>query len=215
MIAGPQIILACPHCGALAKLQTVEMVEPVGAVSWTDGCQEIPGVPRQPNITRCAKCSRVHWTGASQQIGYLLPGQEPTEEQAAWRDLPLVETMDEDGYYEALRDGLAPYAEQETELRVFAWWRGADRYRQCKEGDELVRYPTSPEAVANLERLAELLQDGEHEMVLFRAEALRQLGRFAEAQTALYNLCSDYALAREKQQELLAAKSRDLDVLFA
>ncbi len=212
MTAGPQIILACPLCGALAKLQTLEMGEPVGAVSWTDGCQEIPGMPRQPNITRCAKCGRVHWTGAAQQVGFLLPGQEPTEEQAAWRDLPLVETVDEEGYYEALRDGLAPYEEQETELRVFAWWRGADRYRNC---DAPERYPTSPAAVANLERLAVLLQDGEHEMVLFRAEALRQLGRFKEAQVVLYNLCSDYALAREKQQQLLAAQSRDLDVLFA
>ena len=212
MIAGPQIILGCPHCGALAKLVTIEMVDPVGAVSWTDGCQEIPGVPRQPNITRCAACKRVHWTGSAQQVGYLLPGTEPTEEQAAWHDLPLVETVDEEGYYEALRDGLAPYADQEAELRVFAWWRGADRYRKC---DEPVRYPTSPVAVANLERLAELLLDGEHEMVLFRAEALRQLGRFHEAQQALYNLCSDYALARQKQEELLAAKSRDLEILFA
>ena len=31
----------------------------------------------------------------------------------------------------------------------------------------------------------------------------------------LYGLCSDYALAREKATELIRAKSRDLEVLFA
>jgi hypothetical protein len=62
--------------------------------------------------------------------------------------------------------------------------------------------------------MIELTKDGEHELVLFRAEALRELGRFEEAQESLYGLCSDYAPAREKLAELIAARSRDLDVLF-
>ena len=60
-----------------------------------------------------------------------------------------------------------------------------------------------------------MLEGGDHEFVLFRAEALRQLGRFEEAEEALYGLCSDYALAREKANELINAKSRALEVLFA
>ena len=45
-------------------------------------------------------------------------------------------------------------------------------------------------------------------------EALRQLGRFEEAQQSLYGLCSDYAPAREKLFELIQARSRDLEIMF-
>ena len=69
--------------------------------------------------------------------------------------------------------------------------------------------------MANLEKLVELLRDGEHEFVLFRAEALRELGRFDESRDALNGLCSDYAIARDRISALLDEKSRDLDVLFS
>ena len=96
-------------------------------------------------------------------------------------------------------------------LRIHAWWRGNDRFRKLESPG---RHPSTPEAIANAERMIELTKDGEHELVLFRAEALRELGRFEEAQESLYGLCSDYAPAREKLAELIAARSRDLDVLF-
>ena len=67
----------------------------------------------------------------------------------------------------------------------------------------------------NLERLVELLKDGEHEFVLFRAEALRQLGRFDEARDMLHGICSDYAIAKTRMSELIEQKSRDVEVLFA
>src|SRR5688572_29979089 len=40
MNAGPDLVLACPHCGALARLFTLSSASPIGAVSWTDGYQE-------------------------------------------------------------------------------------------------------------------------------------------------------------------------------
>ncbi len=211
MIPGPDIILACPNCNALAKLPTFDAIDPTGALSWTDGYQELPGVPRQPNIIRCHACSKVYWLAVAAQLGFLMPGEFGEGERAGWNGLPAVISTDEAGYLEALREGLAAFPEQELELRVFAWWRGNDKHRNSKEPG---RYPTSAESIANAERLIELTEHGDHELVLFRAEALRQLGRFKEANDALYGLCSDYNLARERQRELIAAGSRDLDVLF-
>jgi len=211
MIPGPDIILACPHCEALAKLPTFDYVDPTGALSWTDGYQELPGIPRQPNVVRCHACSKVYWLAVAPQLGFLNPGEVGEGDRAAWNNLPAVTPTDEAGYFQALREGLAAFPEQELELRVFAWWRGNDRFRDCKDD---VRYPTNPEAIANAERLIELTESGDHELVLFRAEALRQLGRFKEAGEALYGLCSDYNLARERQRELIVAGSRNLDVLF-
>ena len=211
MIPGPDIILACPNCNALARLPTFDAIDPTGARSWTDGYQELPGVPRQPNVVRCHACSKVYWLAVAAQLGFLMPGEAGEGERAAWNGLPAVTSTDEAGYLEALREGLAAFPEQELELRVFAWWRGNDSHRNSKESG---RYPTSPESIANAERLIELTEHGDHELVLFRAEALRQLGRFKEANDALYGLCSDYNLARERQRELIAAGLRDLDVLF-
>jgi hypothetical protein len=211
MIPGPDIILACPHCEALAKLPTFDAIDPTGALSWTDGYQELPGVPRQPNVVRCHRCEKLYWLAVAPQVGFLMPGEIGEGERAAWNGLPAVTSTDEAGYFEALKEGLAAFPEQELELRVFAWWRGNDKHRNCKNPG---RFPKSAEAIANAERLIELTDAGDHELVLFKAEALRQLGRFKEASDTLYGLCSDYTLARERQKELIALGSRDLDVLF-
>ena len=212
MIQGPDVVLACPHCQALARLFTVASADGTGCVSWTDGYQELPMTPVQPNISRCRECKKLMWVAQCAPVGMIERTETPTPEQTAWSGLPYLEPVDEDGYLEALESGLAEYPEQETELRVFAWWRANDKYRQSPNSG---RYPTSPAAIANLEKLVELLKDGEHEFVLFRAEALRQLGRFDEAREALHGLCSDYALARDRIAALLEEKSRDVGVLFA
>jgi hypothetical protein len=211
MIPGPDVVLACPHCQALSRLFTVAVPDGTGTLSWTDGYQESPMTPAQPNVARCRKCGKLIWVSQCVPVG-MIERNEPKPEQAEWRELPYLEPVDEADYLEAANSGMGAYPEQETELRVFAWWRGNDRYRRT---DGPGRYPKSPEAVANLERLVDLLKDGEHEFVLFRAEALRELGRFDEARDALHGLCSDYALARERIASLVEEKSRDVELLFA
>jgi hypothetical protein len=212
MIQGPDVVLACPHCQTLARLFTVAGADATGGTSWTDGYQEMPMTPAQPNISRCRKCGKLMWVAQCAPVGMIEETEPPKPEHAEWRELPYLEPVDEAGYIEALETGMAEYPEQETELRVFAWWRSNDRNRRSQGPG---RHPQSAEAVANLEKLVELLKDGEHEFVLFRAEALRQLGRFDEARDALHGLCSDYAIARDRIASLLEEKSRDVEVLFS
>lgn len=232
MIPGPDLILACPHCGALSRLFTLASSDAEGVISWTDGYQQFPLAPRQPNVVRCHACAQLHWLAECKEVGMIDPagmelvegaprfasfektGQpEPgTPPPDGWMSAPQMQSLDEAGYFSALSGGLAKTPEQEIELRVHAWWRGNDRFRKLESSG---RYPTSGEAIENLQRLIVMMEGGDHEFVLFRTEALRQLGRFVEAEEALYGLCSDYALAREKLTELIRAKSRDLEVLFA
>lgn len=230
MIPGPDLVMACPHCGALARLFTLAQANPIGAVSWTDGYQDTPYAPRQPNVVRCHRCGQLHWTVEAREIGMIDPDASPEKRDARFADFssatpaeagtpapeewlaaPQMKMLDEAGYLEALETGLARTPDQELELRIHAWWRGNDRHRKLESPG---RYPSTPAAIANAERLIELSKDGEHELVLFRAEALRELGRFEEAQESLYGLCSDYAPARERLGELIRVKSRDLEVLF-
>jgi hypothetical protein len=212
MIQGPDVVLACPHCQTLSRLFTVASADGSGCVSWSDGYQELPMTPAQPNISRCRECKKLMWVAQCAPVGMIEEGEEAKPEQAGWRELPYLDPVDEAGYFEALGAGMAEFPEQETELRVFAWWRGNDVYRRS---DGPGRHPKSPEALANLERLVDLMKDGEHEFALFRAEALRELGRFDEARDALLGICSDYALARDCISALVAEKSRDVEVLFA
>ncbi len=232
MIPGPDLILACPHCGALSRLFTLASSDAEGVISWTDGYQQFPLAPRQPNVVRCHACAQLHWLAECREIGMIDPvGMELVEGAPrfasfektvqpepgtpppdGWMSAPQMQSLDEAGYFSALSGGLAKTPEQEIELRVHAWWRGNDRFRKLESSG---RYPTSGEAIENLQRLIVMMEGGDHEFVLFRTEALRQLGRFEEAEEALYGLCSDYALAREKLTELIHAKSRDLEVLFA
>lgn len=232
MIPGPDYVLACPHCGALARLFTILEPDATGLISWTDGFQMVPGQPRQPNLVRCHQCGQLHWLLEAKQVGMIDPpamveeGSQPrwaefgveqqpepgTPPPAGWAEAPQMVTLEESDYFEALHNGMAITPEQEIELRVHAWWRGNDRYRG-QEGAG--RHATSGEAVENLNRIVALTEEGDHELVLFRAEALRQLGRFDESEEALYGLCSDYALAREKLLSLIRERSRDVEVLFA
>jgi len=151
------------------------------------------------------------WVAEAAPVG-MIDENQPQPGQEEWKKLPYLEPVEESGYLEALKSGMAAQPEQETELRVFAWWRANDRHRR-EQGPG--RYPQTPEAIENLERLVELLKDAEHEFVLFRAEALRQLGRFDEARDMLHGICSDYAIAKEKMSEWIEKKSRDVEVLFS
>jgi hypothetical protein len=211
MNQGPDVVLACPHCQTLARLFKVESADDSGCTSWTDGYQEMPMTPAQPNVSRCRGCGKLMWVSQCVPAGMIDEDEPPEPGRAGWHELPYLEPVDEAGYLEALETGMAGHLGQETELRVFAWWRGNDQYRRS-EGPG--RHPKSPEAIANLEKLLELLREGEHEFVLFRAEGLRQLGRFDDSREALHGLCSDYASARDRIALLLDARSRDVEVLF-
>jgi hypothetical protein len=212
MTPGPDAVFACPHCSAVARLATIEEADTSGAVSWTDGYQECPGIPRHPNVLRCQGCKKFYWLGEARQLGWYALGIELPPELAGWATAPMMEPLDEAGYHEALASGMAQNPERELELRVHAWWRGNDRFRQSGGTAAPAR---DERQIANMERMIELCAQGDHEILLFRAEALRELGRFDEASEALYGLCSDYAAARERIAALVQAQSRDLAVLFA
>ena len=212
MIAGPDLVIACPHCQALAKIFTIEDPDPRGAVTWSDGWQDAPMMPRPPRISRCPACQKIFWTWEAVQLGYAPPPEIATPEQAAWKDAPYLEPLDEAGVAEALTAGLAPTPDLEMELRVLRWWRGNDPFRRP---DAPVGHATAPDAIANMERIIEMMQDGEEDLLLFRAEAQRELGRFDDARKTLDGVCcSDWWPAKSTLLGFIDAGSRKLDILF-
>jgi hypothetical protein len=51
MLAGPILIVACPHCGRLAQIRTLASGKTAAARSWTDGKVMLPTLPPPPEIT--------------------------------------------------------------------------------------------------------------------------------------------------------------------
>jgi hypothetical protein len=57
---------------------TVENFDPRGAITWSDGWQDAPMMPRPPRITRCAQCRKIFWTAEAPQLGYAPPAELAT-----------------------------------------------------------------------------------------------------------------------------------------
>ncbi len=205
-------IIACPHCKEIAKISAGTPGLPVGLIIWSDGFQEAPLMERPQRVMRCRKCLQYLWTDEAHTLGYFLHDTAPSPEQANWADAPAIEPVDETGLFQALAQGIAHSPELELELRVAIWWRGNDVFRV---EDSPVGHATSAEAVSNMERFIEMMGDGAEDLLLFRAEALRQLGRFEEVEASLQSVwCSDYAPAKNRLLELARAGDRKLRPLF-
>ncbi len=212
MLPGADVVFPCPYCQALARVFSLASGNSFGAITWTDGYQDMPMNPRPPRITRCHACKEIYWVGEVPPVGYLLPETEDLPENVAWKAAPYAEPLDEAGFFEAIEGGCAPTPELELELRVAAWWRGNDAFRI---DDSPVGHSTSPEAIVNMEHLIDLMKDGAEDLLLFRAEALRHLGRFDEIEENLQGVgCSDYWPAKSKQLELAKSGDRKLRKLF-
>lgn len=213
MIPDADAIIACPYCDAPARVFQLISGNTFGAITWTDGWVDAPMMPRAPRITRCAHCRKIYWAGTARQLGFVSLG-DTSEAAGAFKDAPHAGPLSEADCFEALRDGLAPTTDLELELRVFAWWRGNDAFREPAHSPG---HLTSPDAIANAERVVELTADTyEEDLALFRAEALRHLGRFDEARTTLDRVgCSDYWPAKSRQLGLLDEQDRNVRILFS
>ena len=207
---GAELLIACPSCHTPLRLAAPGMGSLEGSVVWSDGYRFSPLMPVPPRIYRCPGCGGIAWVNSSPTLGYLLPDTERTEENAEWFAAPPVGILDEAGLLEAL--SLAQEPEAELELRVASWWRSNDL---CRVSPPVTAPPRSDAALENLRRIVDLTADGDETLLLFRAEALRHLGRFDEVAETLQGVyCSDFAPAKSKQLEWASQKDNRLYKLF-
>lgn len=194
MIPGPDKIIACPHCGALARYGTLVSGNTFGSTRWTDGKMEAPMLPQPPAVTRCVRCEEYYWLDDAKPVGELPFGQTPPwGTPKEWLEAAPVQPLTIEQCAEALTRPAAADALAARDLRVFLWWALNDivRLQVCE---------TIPENYAelfssNLEALLPLLSEESPEDRLMRAEALRELDRCEEVAPLLTGLSEDYAEA--------------------
>ena len=137
MLPGPDQIVACPHCKALAKYMTLMSGNTFGARVWTDGKQDAPMLPHPPAVVKCRQCAECYWLAEAKVVGTVEPwGGKRPKVDPAWTAAPEVQEPSEEEYYQALEKGLAGDPRQERSLRVLAWWRRNDAFRYAPQAPD-------------------------------------------------------------------------------
>ncbi len=191
MIPGPDQIVACPHCKGLAKYMTLMSGNTIGARVWTDGKQVAPMLPRPPAVVKCRHCVECYWLADAKEVGTVERwGGKGQQVDPAWTAAQEVQEPFEDEYYQALEKGLGGDSQQERNLRVLAWWRRNDAFRDACQAQAGSIAATPAKCRKNLEALASLLDEADENDCLMRAEVLRELGEFESAKQVLSRVTS-------------------------
>ncbi|MCX7840756.1 MAG: hypothetical protein N2559_15080 [Anaerolineae bacterium] len=202
MIPGPDEIIACPHCGSLARRHTLLSGNTFGAHFWTDGKMLAPMLPEFPAITRCAQCVQLYWVEDAQVVGEEQYGEPIPEE---WKRAQAVRELTRDEFREALQTGLGNNAERELHLRVHYWWACNDPLREAETAPIPPDY--SDWERENFARLLELLDAHAPGERLMMAEIHRETGNF----DAALQLIQDTPESHRAWAETLAAHARQGD----
>jgi hypothetical protein len=150
-----------------------------GARVWTDGKQVAPSLPRPPAVVKCHHCAKCYWLADAEKIGTVDPWSNKEQRvDPAWAAAQEVQEPVEEEYYQALEKGLAADPRQERDLRVLAWWRRNDRFRDGAPAQS---------AEAALPTTCRKEDEGSR---LMKAEVLRELGEFESAKQVLSRVAS-------------------------
>ena len=211
---GPDQFFSCPHCKAVLRRWTIGSGNTFGSTLWSDGYLHAPMLPRAVQATRCPSCAKVffvedadnlgeHWTYGSfrDDSDDLLP--------ASYQDAPAVEDADA----EALSE-LIPQTEDRDRLRYLCmqiWHIYNQAYRNPKAKGQVQR-PAGFNG--NLERLLGLLDDDRGQDQIMKAEALRELGRHAEALAALQDVDAELGWVADQIRSMAQAGISAVGVLL-
>ncbi len=170
---GPPKILACPDCGTPIRVWSLLSGNTCGAVLWSDGKLQAPGLPNAPQITRCSRCSVFFWVSKAQEF----TGKE--SRWTFWKKPEAVRVLAAAEYLEALESGVASMREEEFYLRIHAWHGWNDSFRCMPDSSSAVC--VNSRHTANLQALSALLSLDDPNHLLMKAEIARELGNMAEA----------------------------------
>lgn len=183
MIPGNSIIRKCPSCEGSIRQRTLMSGNTIGARFWTDGKMEAPMLPSYPPLVRCPHCNGLLWLPSAEEIGT----EPPFESGIPGIDDPPDPT--EQDLLEALKVPPAGAHDREMFIRIQAWHAANDTVRQDGHADVAF----SPEMQSNMEDLFRLLDPGNPDQRIMKAELARELGRFEEAEYLL-----DYAFRDDR-----------------
>jgi hypothetical protein len=192
LINGSDQIIACPHCGILAKYETIDSGNTGGAQRWTDGKTVFPVLPQPPSVVKCNACNKSYWLWEAKKIGTLSQWKKNNEQvDESWLAAKNIEELSAAEYNEAIDKGFARNKNQETFLSKLAWWKRNYAVRDNLPDQKASQAQITDSDIKNMEALHDLLkEEKDHRIQIVRAELLRHLGRFDEAKEILKSIKS-------------------------
>ncbi len=128
-----------------------------------------------------------------------------------WKEALYFQEPSEIEYYQAHTQGFATNSQQERTLRILAWWRRNDAFRNLSH-QEAASIPAASESTKNnLEALLPLLGGTDDNQILIKAKILRQIGQFDYVQRVLDAITSSAYISIVNQLVTLC-KSKDVCV---
>lgn len=151
MLPGPDVVLACPTCGALVRQRSLASGNTFGATLWSDGFFDAPMLPQEPALTRCPEGGHWFWIDDAETVGTSSEWGGSPDEPLQWTSAPYTEPLAAADYADALLAGLGSTPDREAFLRLRLWWTAGDAHRGATAAPDPDR--------DNLERLQALQND--------------------------------------------------------
>lgn len=191
MIPEPDQVIACPHCGFLARQHTLRSGNTSGAILWSDGKREAPMLPEFPAVARCRGCKRFYWVEEAEVKGEIEPfGNKSKRVPKEWERAEPTQHLTVDEYIEALDTGVGSDMQKERYLRVHFWWAVNDIVRRNANAQISTRYVQKLHE--NLANLSVPLDERDPNDRIMKAEIARETGDFTQAIRLLRDVPADF-----------------------
>ncbi len=205
MMLGPNMIIACPHCGFPAKIRTYFSWNTLGAVFWSDGKQVAPMKPEIPAFVFCRKCNNLYWIKDAKEIC----------EEKNFKS--FYSHLEEPRYIEFPSFMQFPMAleiiENKKYVRIEMLYCFNNLIRKKKESEITPDMQKIHEA--DLYALIDLFDENNENELIMKAEVYRNLGLFEKSITLLEKLNNPkLSLIKEKFLTEIKRNNKKLFKLF-
>lgn len=164
-------MITCPHCGHPAMKRTCTSWNTIGAVLWSDGKKTAPFKPYFPDFVFCKKCDGLFRLNEAKEIC----------EEKNFRDFypgHAEPELIESPAFEQMKRVVDIY-EDKRSARIWMMFCFNDLARDGREHEITPEMQLIHEE--NLLELTELLDEGNMNDLIMKAEAFRNLGMFKES----------------------------------
>ena len=160
-------------------------------------------LPDQPWLVKCQHCGSLVWIDEQMQVGEIDPWGSETDNRNRFPDARPGSTPTLQDYANVLNVGESD-TNKERYVRLRAWWAGNDLRRESGQSTPFDSFETQ-----NLRAFLTLLDEADDNDRIMKAEVLRELGDFNEAEKLLATEYDDelkqaVSMIRELNQKRIA-----------
>lgn len=190
MTQGPSLYYECISCKKTIEITTIGSGNNTGARYWTDGFVFAPMLRETLIFGKCPHCRNLFWVKDLKYVGEVdwMWGEDLPDK--AWGKTKTALEFKSADYLSALKNNFFNDIEEEKLIRIRAWWKFNDTFRNIRSKKGLFishEIKNNPERsfYKNLTALENLLNENIQSERLLKAEIAREQRRFEECNRLL------------------------------